>query len=162
MQPGDVFPRWTGHVRMQVWRKIDGLYQLVQEVEGYNARTDAGAQAVANAISGTQPAVFKYIAFTATNVTIAKGDTTLAGEITTGGLGRTVGTFAYTTTPSTLNGAMAFTITTANTTSASYTIRTVGLFNAASSGTLLSEFNFGADITGISGDVINTVWTIGA
>lgn len=126
----------------------------------HNARVDAGAAAVANAISGTPPAVFTYIAFSADTTAVAKADTTCPSEITTGGLGRAAGTFGGYTAPATLGGTASYTITKSFTVSASYTINKLCLFNAVSGGTMLFESLLGATVTGGSGDTINVTWNV--
>lgn len=132
----------------------------LRHIHSLNSRVDAGASLVANNISGTQAAVEKYVAVSADTGAVVKTDTTCPAEITTGGLGRTAGTFGGYSAPSTLNGTATYTITASFTASATYTINKLCMFNAASVGTMLFETLLGSPVTGNSGDVINVTWTV--
>ena len=100
-----------------------------------NAGNDFQAAQMAGAASAT--AVAKWVALTANSTTPAAGDTTLTGEITTGGGGliRKAGTYAHTTS------AASYTLTTVFTANGSdslpVTIAKRGVFDAASSGNLV-------------------------
>lgn len=105
-------------------------------------------------------AVAKYIGLTANSTAPASGDTVLTGEIATagGGLVRAAGTYAHT------NGALTFTLT--NTWIANgndvlpVTIAKVGLFTAASVGTLVFETLMSATATlSAAGDNVPLTWT---
>lgn len=101
--------------------------------------TTAGKDFVASALgdsSGSRAAAATYIALTANNSSPAAGDTTLTGEITTasGGLIRAAATYAHT------GGASTYTLTKTFTANANdslpVTIAKIGVFNAASSGSM--------------------------
>ena len=100
-----------------------------------NAGNDFQAAQMGGSASAT--AVAKWVALTANNTSPAAGDTTLTGEITTGGGGliRKAGTYGHTT------GAASYTITTVFTANGSdslpVTIAKRGIFDAASSGALV-------------------------
>lgn len=100
-----------------------------------NAGNDFQAAQMGGSASAT--AVAKWVALTANNTAPAAGDTTLTGEITTGGGGliRKAGTYAHTT------GAANYTITTVFTANGSdslpVTIAKRGIFDAASAGALV-------------------------
>lgn len=102
------------------------------------AKTSAGIDAICKQISDTaaQPAAFNYIGLTANSTAPAPGNTTLAGEITTpgGALVRAQAVFAHTTGTSTYT--LTKTFTTNGTDALPVTIAKIGIFNAASSGTL--------------------------
>jgi hypothetical protein len=74
-----------------------------------------------------------WIGLTANATAPASGDTTLAGEITSGNLARAQGTYAHTP------GAATYTLTKSYTSDQSITIAKMGLFTASSSGTMFAE-----------------------
>lgn len=86
--------------------------------------------------SGSRPAAADYMALTANSTSPSAGDTTLTGEITTGGGGliRAQATYAHT------GGAATYTLTRTFTANGSdslpVTVAKVGIFNASSSGTM--------------------------
>lgn len=102
-----------------------------------NAGRDFVAKQIAGAASAT--AVAKFVAITANSTAPAAGDTTLTGEITTGGGGlvRQTGIYAHT------NGTATFTVTSTFTANGSdslpVTIAKRGIFDAISAGTLVYE-----------------------
>ena len=79
-----------------VARHADGT--IFADFLTHNIRTTAGgdAQASQMANTSTQAAACNYIAVTNDSGAPASGDTTLASEITTNGLGRAQGTYAHT------------------------------------------------------------------
>jgi hypothetical protein len=83
-----------------------------------------------------------YIALTDSTITPAPGDTTLAGEITTNGLGRAQGAVAHTAGTNTTSISNTFTCITA-----SQAAKAAALFTAASVGTMNHEINFTAERT---------------
>lgn len=100
---------------------------------------NAGKDFVASALgdrSGSRAAVADYLALTANATAPAAGDTTLTAEIATasGGLIRATSTYAHT------NGTSTYTLTKTFTANGSdslpVTIGKVGVFNAASGGTM--------------------------
>lgn len=107
----------------------------------FHLKTNAGNDFQASQMGGSASAtaVAKWVALTANVTAPAAGDTTLTGEITTGGGGliRKAGTYAHTT------GAAAYTITTTFTANGSdslpVTIGKRGSFDAASGGNMVFE-----------------------
>jgi len=77
-----------------------------------------------------------YIGFSADNTATAVGDTTLPGEITTNGLGRQLATLSHTTG----TNVWTWTVTATYTGSTPTTVNKIALFDAASSGNLLSDY----------------------
>ena len=125
--------------------------------------TNAGKDMIAAQIAGTsaQPAAANYIALTANSTSPSASDTTLTGEITTGGGGlvRAQATYAHT------NGQSTFTLTKTFTANGSdslpVTIAKIGVFNAASSGTLAFETLLSATATlTASGDALVVTETV--
>lgn len=121
--------------------------------------TDFAAAQLAGAASAT--AVAKWMALTANAGAPAAGDTTLTAEIATGGGGlvRAAGTYAHT------GGTNTYTITNTFTANGSdalpVTIAKMGIFNAASVGTLVFEtlLNATATLT-TSGDALTVTQTV--
>jgi hypothetical protein len=74
-----------------------------------------------------------YIGLTANSTAPAAGDTTLTGEIASGTLTRAQATYAHT------NGTNTYTLTKTFTSDQSVTIAKIGVFNASSSGTMVSS-----------------------
>lgn len=107
-------------------------------------RTNAGADFQAQALSttGAQPAPATYIALTANATAPALTDTTLTGEITTGGGGlvRAQAVFAHTTSATTYTLTKTFTANGSD--SLPVTLAKEGVLNAASVGTLVWESLF--------------------
>lgn len=103
--------------------------------------------------TSAQPAAFNYMALTASTTAPAATDTTLTGEITTagGGLVRALSTYAHTAGTNTSTLTKTFTANGSDT--LPVTIAQIGVFNAASSGTLgyHTPLNATATLT-ISGD----------
>ena len=124
-----------------------------------NSRVDAGANFVANQISGTSAAVANYMALSATTLTIAKTDTTLSGEITTNGCARALAAYGNYIAPATLNGTASYTLTYQWTATASQTVNSVAVFNAASAGTMLVEANLSQTYALNNGDKLSVVYT---
>lgn len=127
------------------------------------AKTNAGIDMIAKAVSDTaaQPAAANYIALTANAGAPGAGDTTLTGEITTagGGLVRAQAAFAHT------NGTATYTLTKTFTANGSdalpVTVAKIGVFNAASVGTLVYEALLSATATlSASGDNVAITETV--
>src|SRR5215467_475537 len=117
--------------------------------------TNAGKDMIASQLANTstQAAACNYIALTANNGAPAAGDTTLTGEIVTGGGGlvRAQGAYAHSGGTNTLTVSKTFTANGSD--SLPVTVAKYGLFNAASVGTLGFESLFAATATlSASGD----------
>lgn len=136
------------------------IYRANGEVENLgistNLRTTAGLNWQADVMgNSSQPASARWIGLTVNTGAPAAGDTTLTGEIASGGLSRVAGTYAHTA------DATSYTITASWTASATHTaVHKAGLFNAVSAGTLCFETNLNADATLASGDQLQVTWTV--
>jgi hypothetical protein len=125
----------------------------------FQARVMGDSQNV-SAVTGTvgtggfRPA--DYIALTENNVAPAATDTVLTGELTLGGLGRALATWAHTT------GATSYTLTKTFTSSdaTARTINKVGIFNASTAGTLVFETAVPSPPTIQSGDQLTITETV--
>lgn len=122
----------------------------------HNLRTTAGLDWQADVMGNpTQPAEALHIGLTTDGTAPAAGDTTLTGEITTGGLARLAGTYAHTP------GATSYTISGSWTASATHTnVQKAGLFNASTGGVMAFETMLNAAATLASGDQLQVTWTI--
>ncbi|WP_066373941.1 hypothetical protein [Herbidospora mongoliensis] len=125
--------------------------------------TTAGRDMIADSIgkAASRPAVAEYMALTANSSAPSAGNTTLTGEITTGGGGliRAAATYAHT------GGAATYTLTKTFTANGSdslpVTVAKVGIFNASSSGTMVWETLLGATATlSASGDQLTVTQTV--
>ena len=111
--------------------------------------------------SASSSAVAKWIALTANSSAASATDTTLTGEITTGGGGlvRAAGTYAHTT------GASTYTVTNTFASNGSdslpVTVAKLGAFTASSAGSMVFETLLGTTATlSVSGDSLQVTWTI--
>lgn len=126
--------------------KIEGRYRLVCHDKDGNFKWDTGwfDNIVTNAgkaqlalLAGDSTAIpFTYFAVGTSTTAVAAGDTTLTAEITDSGLARAVGAISRVTT-TTANDTYQLALT--FTASASKTVEEIGVFNAASVGTMLSH-----------------------
>jgi hypothetical protein len=130
---------------MEQTLKLKGTYtfeirekngSLVDSWEVNNIVTNAGFAQLALLTGDGSATPFTYIAVGTSTTAPAVGNTTLAAEITTGGLARAGGTTSRTTTTVTND---TYQITYTWTASASHTVEEVGVFNASSGGTMLSR-----------------------
>jgi len=122
-----------------------------------NTTTNVGFAAVAGRINGSgSPAAFTYIAVgTGTNAASAS-DTALQTELSTSGLSRAAGSVSLVTTTQTNDTAqivLTYTVT------GTQAVTESGLFNAASSVTLLARQVFSA-INVVNGDSLQVTWKI--
>lgn len=100
----------------------------------------------------------RYMGLTENASAANASDTTLTGEITTGGCSRALATYAHTGGTSTLTQAKTFSV------SASFpAIHKIGLFTAANTtagGIMAYEVVLNADANVISGDSLAVTWTL--
>lgn len=116
-----------------------------------NLATSVGKAAAAGLVGNTGGiAAFTFLAVGTSATAPAIGDTTLTAEITTGGLGRVAATVSRITTTVT-NDTLQLTNT--FTSSGSFTVNEVGMFNAISAGIILGHALTGAK-TVASGDLL--------
>lgn len=134
----------------------------------FNSRVDVGAKLCAYLLSGTNlgsltsPNYPKYIALSTTALTPAKTDTTLTGETSATGLGRTSVTATTYTNPSTLDGAASYVLTNTftNSSAGAVTLNSSAIFDAASTGNMFVEANFTGAVTLQISDQIIITWTV--
>jgi hypothetical protein len=141
-----------GYVVVSVVRGGQEIYHS----EDHNLITNGGKDFISAQIGSTSPGTngANYIALTTDSTSPAATDTTLASEITTGGLARAQGAYAHTT------GTNTFTVSKTFTASSSFTgVQKAGLFTASSSGTMLAETTF-TSVNLNSGDTLTITWTI--
>ena len=111
------------------------------------------AQVYTNTSTGTVGA--NFIALTTDSTGADAGDTTLPGEISTGGLGR-----AIATTITHVDDSNTTTLVKTFTSSGTHTaVQMSGTFNAASSGILAHEAVF-TSVTLVSSDTLQVTWTL--
>lgn len=107
-------------------------YYLVHEETSHNLIMNEGRDFMHTQCYGTSGLLtngLNYIALSNTTVTVDPTQTTLAGEITTNGLGRAQGAVAHTTSTNTTTISKTFTCSTAQ-----QAAKTAGLFNLSSGG----------------------------
>lgn len=123
--------------------------------------TTVGRDAVhAQHLSGTQPLPFNYMALTAGVGAPAVGDTTLTGEIATAGGGLLRATATYAHTGGTNTSTLTKTFTANGSDTLPVTIAQIGIFNAATVGTLAYHTVPSANATlTVSGDNVTYTWT---
>jgi hypothetical protein len=115
-------------------RDVNGKIRDTFEVK--NLVTTVGFAQLA-LLAGDETAVpFTYLAVGTSSTAPAAANTTLGAEITTNGLERVAGTVSRVTTTGTND---TYKITTTWTATGSVTVEEVGVFNAASGGTMLSH-----------------------
>ncbi len=121
-----------------------------------NLRTNVGIDYAADSLgkSASRPAVAEYMAVSENATAPAAGDTTLAGEITTGGLARALATYAHTV------GATNFTMSKTYTATVAFSaVQKAGLFNASTGGTMYVENTFTATALAVNDQLVLT-WTL--
>jgi hypothetical protein len=120
-----------------------------------SAGNTPGTTANYHILAGNAPA--RYIALTENASAASASDTALTGEITTGGCGRALGTYAHTLGANTLTLTKTFSVS-----STFPAIHKAGLFqvSTASSSLLSFETVLNADANVISGDSLQVTWTI--
>lgn len=125
--------------------KLKGVYHFeIKDINGNvrdkwtveNLVTTAGFAQLALLAGDASATPFTYIAVGTSSTAPAVGNTTLVAEIVDSGLARAAGTVSRVTTTGTND---TYQITYTWTASGSKTIEEVGVFNAASSGTMLSR-----------------------
>jgi hypothetical protein len=125
----------------------------------YNA-DDPGGTAGTTPSSTSQYAIIPgrapgfYLALTETAITPAAGDTTLSGEITTGGLTRAFATYAHT------GGNTFYTLSKTFTATATFTVRGEAVFAALTNGTMPFESVEPNPPTLVSGDTLAQTVTV--
>jgi len=123
-------------------------------------RTDSGRDHQARVMSDTAStgtgayAPACYLGVTANSTAPAAGDTTLAGEVASGTLARALAVYAHT------NGTASYTLTKTFTSDQTITLAKVGVFTAASGGTMVFETLLNSPAPLVSGDQVQVTSTI--
>lgn len=141
-----------GYVTVTVTRDGDEIYHH----DDHNIITTAGKDFISAQIGSTSPGTngANFIGLSSDTTAPAAGDTTLTGEITSGGLERTQGTYGHT------NGEATLTVASTFTASATHNdVQKAGLFTATSGGTMMAGNTF-TPVTLNSGDQLTITWTI--
>lgn len=149
----------VGYCTVQVKRagSDDEWITFVENV--HNVYTNAGRdrahqEQYTNTSAGTRGAGF--VAVSAETTAPTASDTTLAGEITTGGLAR-----ADATTKTHTNGTNTSTIEHTYTASAGHTaVHKAAIFNASSAGTMSHAAVFTSDVTLATNDQLKVTFTL--
>ncbi len=134
--------------------------QLVDEIQGLNARVNAGASLLASLAGSAAGVPLLYIALSTATLTPAMTDTTLSSEITGTGLARKAATYGSYTAPVSLNASASYTLTTSftNNTGSPVTVASAGCLSAITGGTLGFETNFASSTTLQPLDIANISW----
>jgi hypothetical protein len=143
-----------------VWGFIISNTTSVLTIDGWHygdgsAGTTPGTTCNYNILPGAAP--IRYMALTENAGAASASDTSLTGEITTGGCGRALATYAHTLGASTATLAKTFSV------GATFpAIHKIGLFQSATaSGALMSfEVVLNADASVVSGDTLACTWTL--
>ena len=143
-----------------VWGVIISNTTSVLTIDGWkngdgSAGNTPGSTCNYQILPGSAP--YRYMALTENASAASASSTALTGEITTGGCGRALGTYAHTLGTSTATLAKTFSV------SASFpAIHRVGLFqvSTASSSLLGFEAVLNADANVVSGDSLAVTWTL--
>lgn len=143
-----------GKVQVKVL-DVNGLVKLDKDL-GENIITNAGKALMASLAGDAAAVPFTYLALGTSNTTPAATDTTLGAEITDTGLARSAATVSRVTT-SVTNDTLSLIFTW--TASGVKTIQEIGIFNAASSGTMLAHKLTGA-ITTANNDSVQMTYTV--
>lgn len=119
-----------------------------------HVKTNAGVDLLCRLLGDTSSngtgsyAAANYMGLTADDTAPAASNTTMIGEITTGTLARAQATYGHT------NGTNVYTLTKSFTSDQAVTVNKVGLFNAASGGTMAFETLLNSPVTLVSGDTV--------
>jgi hypothetical protein len=149
------------NVASYVITRADGTVE--EPVYGWNARVNSGAQQQAVIMGSAAGTAFNYLALSTNSLTIAMGDTTLSGEITSGsnaGLARTQASYGTYVAPTALGGSASFQLTHTFTATNAATVQSCALFDASSAGHMFSEINFSASATLNAGDSLAVTYTL--
>lgn len=150
----------VGWLTVQVKRNnTDEWVQVGSHAPVHNVFTNAGRdfahnQVYSNGSAGTRGAGF--VGVSADSGSVAAGDTTLTGEIASGGLAR-ADSDAHTHS----NGTNTSLVEKTFTASATHTaVHKAAIFNASSSGTMVHAAVFSSDVTLASGDQLKVSFTL--
>ena len=136
---------------------IRGCYAPWEVQNVHNLLTDAGRDFLHQQgyfTTGLGANGGNYIALTVNTGAPADGDTTLTGEITDGGLGRSQGTLSHSAGENTSTIVKTFTASATHT-----SVQKSALFSASTAGTMVHEATFTA-VTLESSDQLQITWTV--
>lgn len=137
-----------------VHMKADGTVVSHDTVE--NIFTNAGKAQMALLAGDATAVPFTYVAVGTSTTAVSATDTQLTAEITDTGLQRAAGTVTRTTTTVTND---TYSISKTFTATGSKTVEEVGIFNAASTGTILSHALSGSKVL-TNGDMLSVTYTL--
>lgn len=150
----------TGLTTQPVWANIGSNTSDTLTIDSWkNADDSAGTTPASGNGFSVHPGMGagRYIGLTTDGTAPNVANTTLASEITTGGLARALATFAHS------GGATTYTLTKTWTASGGHTgVHKAGLFtaeNTTAAGILIAETVLSADATLVSGDSLQVTWT---
>lgn len=140
----------------------------VEYLHSYNDRVDVGAALHASLLAGedlggaSSASAPEYIALSTSTLTPAQGDTSLTGETSATGLGRTEATIQNYSSPASLDAACSYEAYNefTNSSGGSVTIKSAALFDAASGGNMFVEANLSDDAILKDGDKLQITWTV--
>ena len=119
--------------------------------------TNAGKDFISAQVGGSGgTSTAQYMALTSNNASPAATDTSLSGEFVGNGLDRALGTYAHTSGTSTYTISKVFTYTSTG----SLTINKIGIFSAASGGTMVFESAITAATVAANGDQVSITHTV--
>lgn len=160
----DQFKGWTvvaeESTNTPVYGNIGSNTNTVLTIDAWkNADDSAGTTPASTANYAIYPtARFRYIGLTENTAAAAAGNTTLTGEITTGGLSRALATYAHTNDAATLTLTKSFSVT-----SSFPAVHRAALFSASNptaAGIMGFETVLNADANVVNGDTLQITWTI--
>jgi hypothetical protein len=142
-------------IRLKVVPKGCRSEKCTRTVVSHNARTNAGALAIAQLIGQSPGLPFVYIALSTDTGAVAATDTVCPGEITGNGLARGLASTGTFTAPTTLGGSESYVLNESWTTSVAQTVTKVCAMNAASGGVLGFESLLSAAVVLNPGDSLS-------
>lgn len=137
-------------------RGVDGKVRDSWTVD--NLVVTAGKGLITSRLGQSSDAVAAYIALGTSSTSVTTGQTTLGAETSATGLARALGTFSQITTTTT-NDTFKLTKTFTNTSGGTVVIEEIGIFNASSSGTMLSRALTGTKSVS-NGESITATYTL--
>ncbi len=140
-----------GRIKLDIYDKNGVLKDSTGWIN--NIITNAGKAQIALLAGDATAIPFTYLAVGTSSTAVAATDTTLTAEVSTSGLARAAGTVSRVTTTVT-NDTLNVTYTW--TASGTITVQEVGLFNAASVGTMLGHALTGAKLVNNTDILVGT------
>lgn len=110
----------------------------IKSCEVFNTVVTVGKALITSRLGQSSDAVAAYIALGTSSTAVSAGQTALQAETSATGLGRALATFSQATTTTT-NDTFQLTKEFTNTSGGTVVVEEIGVFNASSSGTMLSR-----------------------